>query len=124
MRTYDELLNEKRGPFTVIVDKTYEDLHPRDCFDDSCYDIDDMCKKIDSYDLDWFMLRTRVFFEGVELSCEYLGGCLYEDAREVLTDGMAEDQIYQALLHAKVEAANMKKKFAQLDETVIDELCV
>lgn len=124
MRTYDELLNEKRGPFTVIVDKTYEDLHPRDCFDDSCYDIDDMCKKIDSYDLDWFMLRTRVFFEGVELSCEYLGGCLYEDAREVLTDGMAEDQIYQALLHAKVEAANMKKKFAQLDETAIDELCV
>ncbi len=123
MRHYDTLLDEKRGPFQIIVDKTYEDLNPRYCFDDSCYDLDEICRKIDNYTYDWFMLRTRVFFEGVELSCEYLGGCLYEDPKEVLTDGMAEDQIYQALLHAKVEAANMKKKFASLDENLVDELC-
>ena len=123
-RYFDELARFERDDFIVVVDKTWEDVQVRDCFDDSCYDIDEMCAKIDRYDLDWFMLRTRVFFEGVELACEYLGGCLYEDAKEVMNDGMAEDQIYQALLHAKVEAANMKKKFAQLDETVIDELCV
>jgi len=34
MRDYDELLNEQRGPFTVIVDKTWEDLSPRDQFED------------------------------------------------------------------------------------------
>lgn len=124
MRHYDELLNEKRGPFQIIVDKSYEDLNPRDCFDDTCHDLDEICRKIDNYTYDWFMLRTRVLYEGVELSCEYLGGCLYEDAREVLTDGMAEDQIYQAMLHAKVELAAMKKKFEKVDVDAIDALCV
>ena len=120
MRHYDTLLDEQRGPFQIIVDKTWEDLNPRDMFEDD--DIDEICRKIDNCTYDWFMLRTRVLFEGVELACEYLGGCLYEDAREVLTDGMAEDQIYQALLHAKVEAASMKKKFAALDEDLVDSL--
>ena len=122
MRYYDELLREQRGSFTVIVDKTYEDLHPRDCFDDSCYDIDEMCDKIDRGILEWFMLRTRVEFEGVELACEYLGGCLYDDAREVLTDGMAEDQIYQALINARRAAEEMKEKFAKLDPKEVDLL--
>lgn len=121
MRHYDELLNEKRGPFTVIVDKTWEDLSPRDMFEED--DVDEICRKIDNCTYDWFMLRTRVIYEGVELSCEYLGGCLYEDASDVLTDGMAEDQIYQAMLHAKVELAAMKKKFAAVDVDAIDALC-
>ena len=121
MRYYDELLRETRGPFTVVVDKTWEDLHPRDMFEED--DIDEICRKIDNGTYDWFMLRTRVLFEGIELSSEYLGCCLYEDAKEVLTDGMAEDQIYQAMLHAKVELANLKKKFAAVDENLVDELC-
>ncbi len=120
MRHYDELLREQRGPFTVVVDKTWEDLSPRDMFEED--DTDEICRKIDNGTYEWFMLRTRIFFEGVELSCEYLGGCLYEDAKEVLTDGMAEDQIYQALLNAKKEAADIKEKFAALDVDAIDAL--
>lgn len=122
MRHYDTIAEEQRGPFKIIVDKTWEDLHPRDCFDDTCHDIAELCRKIDNCTYDWFMLRTRVFYEGVELSCEYLGGCLYEDAKEVMNDGVAEDQIYQALLNAKVAAANMKKKFAALDENLVDTM--
>ena len=122
MRHYDTIAEQQRGPFKIIVDKTWEDIHPSDCFDDSCHDIQDLCRKIDDGTYDWFMLRTRVFYEGVELAAEYLGGCLYEDANDVMTDGVAEDQIYQALLNAQVEAAAMKKKFAALDETVVDSL--
>ena len=122
MRHYDTLLDEQRGPFQIIVDKTWEDLNPRDMFEDD--DIDEICRKIDNCTYDWFMLRTRVLFEGVELACEYLGGCLYEDAREVLTDGMAEDQIYQALINAKTELAAMKAKFASVDVDAIDALTV
>lgn len=122
MRHYDTIAEQQRGPFKIIVDKTWEDLHPNDCFDDSCHDIKELCEKIDAGYYDWFMLRTRVFYEGVELAAEYLGGCLYEDANDVMTDGVAEDQIYQALLNARVEAAAMKKKFAALDETVVDSL--
>jgi hypothetical protein len=122
MRHYDTLLDEKRGPFQVIVDKSWEDLNPRDMFEED--DVDEICRKIDDCTYDWFMLRTRILYEGVELACEYLGGCLYEDAKDVLTDGMAEDQIYQAMLHAKVELAAMKKKFEKIDVDALDALAI
>ncbi len=122
MRYYDTIAEQQRGPFKVIVDKSWEDLHPRDCFDDSCHDIEQLCRDIDSGKYEWFMLRTRVFFDGVELAEEYLGGCLYEDPKEVMTDGVAEDQIWQALQHAAAAAADYKKKFAALDTAAILEL--
>lgn len=120
MRHYDELMNEQRGPFTVIVDKTWEDLNPRDQFEAD--DIDEIIAKIDNYTYDWFMLRTRVFFNDVELAANYLGGCLYEDARDVLTDGTAEDQIYQTLLDSKAPLKELKEKFAAVDLDCVDAL--
>ena len=117
-RHYDTLLEEQRGPFTVIVDKTWEDLHPSDCFDDTCFDIKDICAKIDRCELDWFMLRVRVLFEGHELAADYVGGFLYEDAREVLRDGTAEDMIYSATEQAKTAAAELFHKLQRLDEVL------
>ena len=126
-RHWDILLEESRGPLTVIVDKTWEDIHPSDLFDTSTdpdtgrpyYDVNEMCYKIDRGDLDWFMLRARVFFEGVELGREIVGGFLYEDAREVLTDGVAEDLIYEAMREAKIGAALLKEKFEDLEVDTI-----
>lgn len=118
MRHYDTLLETQRGPYTVIVDKTWEDLHPNDCFDDTVTDIDEICLDIKLGNLEWFMLRTRVFYEGVELSSEYLGGMLYEDPTECLTDGSAEDQIWMALESAKKTAIEYKQKFAALDVNI------
>lgn len=122
MRHYEELLREQRGPFTVVVDKTWEDLSPRDMFEED--DVDEICRKIDNCTYDWFMLRTRVFFMDAELAANYLGGCLYEDAREVLTDGIAEDQIYATLLEAKQPFMELKQQIAAVDETAIDALLV
>lgn len=122
MRHFDELLNEQRGPFQIIVDKTWEDLNPRDHFEED--DVEEICRKIDNYTYEWFMLRTRVIFEDVELAYSYLGGCLYEDAREVLTDGTAEDQIYQCLLEAKQPLKELKEKFAAIDVDSVDALLV
>ena len=121
-RHYDELLNEQRGPYNVIVDKTWEDLALEDCFDDGVdeatglpiFDMKQMYEDINSGNLDWFMLRVRVLYEGVELATDYVGGFLYKDAREVLTDGTAEDMIYGAIEDAKKEALSMKQKFANL----------
>ena len=107
MRYYDELARYQREGFEIIVDKTWEDIALRDCFDDSCYDIADMEQKVNSYDLDWFMLRVRVLLNGHELGSHYLGGCLYEDAKEVLTDGTAEDCIGEALHEAREEARRL-----------------
>lgn len=122
MRHYDEILNEQRGPFYVVVSKTWEDIDVEDCFDGTCWDIADICEKINSGDLDWFMLRTQVFYEGIELACEYLGGLLYEDAQEVLRDGMAEDQIYMAMQNARRAAADYRLKFQELDLAEVDRL--
>jgi len=114
-RYYDVLLEEQRGPYTVVVDKTWEDIHPNDCFDESAYDMKEICRKIDEGLLDWFMLRCRVLFEGTELACDYIGGFLYEDAREILTDGVAEDLIECTLDAAREAAVELKQKFAALE---------
>lgn len=114
MRDYTELATFEREGFTVVVDKTWEDISLRHCFDDSCYDIEDMERKVNSYDLDWFMLRVRVMLDGHELGSHYLGGCLYEDAREVLKDGTAEDCIGEALYEARQEVRRLKEKLDAL----------
>jgi hypothetical protein len=115
---YDELAQYEREGFTVIVDKTYEDMHPRDTFDDSCHNIDEICEKIDNGTYEWFMLRVRVLVEGFELGSAHCGGCLYYDAREVLTDGIAEDLIGEAMTDAKKQVYRLSRVFAGLSEQV------
>lgn len=117
-RYYDEIASFERDGFFIIVDKTYEDLNPRDSFDDSCHDVDEICKDIDNGNLEWFMLRVRVLVEGLELGSAYLGGCLYEDPKEILTDGTAEDFIAEAMTEAKSKVYRLSKVFAGLSEEV------
>ena len=116
MQYYDELAQYERDGFTIIVDKTYEDIDPRGQFDTD--DIEEIIKDIDRGHLEWFMLRVRVLVEGLELGSSYLGGCLYEDPREVLTDGVAEDFIAEAMKEAKTKVYALSKKFAELSEQV------
>jgi hypothetical protein len=111
-----------RDGFNVIVDKTWEDLHPQDSFDTSIdpdtgkpyYDIEDMCRKIDRGDLDWFMLRVRVMHEDLELAVNYVGGFLYEDATEVLRDGTAEDMIWETVEEAKKRVPTLIEGLSKL----------
>ncbi len=114
MRHFDELARYEREGFEIIVDKTWEDLHPRDCFDDSVTDIGQLCEQIDTGYYDWFMLRVRCLVDGHELAAEYLGGCCYENARDVLTDGVAEDIIWTAMNEAKQRAAALSQRLFML----------
>jgi hypothetical protein len=113
-RHYDELACYEREGFDIIVDKSYEDMAPKDCFDDTQFDIAEINHNIEHGHLDWFMLRVRVMVENIELSSEYLGACLYENASQVLTDGTAEDLIEQALVEAKRDVYRLYKKFQDL----------
>jgi hypothetical protein len=117
MRYYDHLATMQRDGFEVIVDKSWEDLNPRDCFDDSVTDIDEIIKDIDRGHLDWFMLRVRVMLDGHELGSAYLGGMLYEDPTECLTDGSAEDMICEAIAEAKREARRLIGSLAKVVDT-------
>ena len=105
MQHYDELARYERNGFDVIVDKTWEDIDPRGQFEDS--DLDEIVEKINNDTYEWFMLRVRVLFDGHEMGSHYLGGCLYEDAREVLIDGTAEDCIEEAMAEAKEEVQRL-----------------
>jgi hypothetical protein len=108
MRYWETLIRlEDRGGFEVIVDKSWEDCHPNELFDDTVYDIRDICRKIDSGELDWFMLRARALLNGHELGSDIVGGFLYEDARETLEDGTAEDLIERAVIAAREEAQRL-----------------
>jgi hypothetical protein len=115
-RYYDTLAEYQRDGYTIIVDKTYEDLNPRDSFDTD--DIEEIIKDIDRGHLEWFMLRVRVLVEGLELGSAYLGGCLYEDPNEILTDGTAEDFIDEAMKEAKSQVYRLSRKFTELSYAV------
>jgi len=109
MRYYDTLAEYNRAGFDIIVDKTWEDLPLEDLFDTSTdpdtgrpyYDVEQMARDIDSGKLDYFMLRVRAMYEDVELAVNYVGGFVYEDAAEVLRDGVAEDMIAETIEDAK-----------------------
>ena len=118
MRYYDTLATYERDGFTVIVDKTWEDLPIRDMFDESCHDIAELERKVDNGTYEWFMLRVRVMVDGLEMGSFYLGGCMYDRAEDVLTDGTAEDCIGEALHEAKGQVYKYKQKFAELSDMV------
>ncbi len=129
MRYYDTLAEYDRGGFNVIVDKTWEDLPLEDLFDTSTdpetgkpyYDVQDMYRKIERGDLDYFMLRVRVMHEDVELAVNYVGGFLSEAAREVSTDGVAEDMIEGGLDEARKRVPEL---IAGLSKLVVDTAAV
>ena len=124
-RHYDELAHYERDGFDVIVDKTWEDIPLADLFDTSIdpdtgkpyFDVEDMARKIDRCELDYFMLRVRVLLDGHELGSHYVGGFLYEDAREVLRDGVAEEMIYEAMLEAREEARRLVGSLSKVIDT-------
>ena len=121
MRYWDELLREQRGDLEIVVDKSWEDCSIRDLFDDTVFDIKEMEDKVNSGELDWFMLRARVFVEGLEVGDSIVGGFMYEDAREVLKDGTAEDLISQAIEEAKPKFYRLSRVFGGLSEAVDNE---
>ncbi len=101
MRYWYKMSETTEGPFTIIVDKSWEDLSIRDHFDESCYDIEELEHKVNDGTYDWFMLRARVLLKGAEIGEHIVGGFLYENADEVFEDGMAEDVIYGAKCEAR-----------------------
>lgn len=107
MQYYEELASYDRNGFLVIVDKRWDDIDPRGCFDTE--DADEIVAKINDETYDWFLLRVRVLFNGHEVGSHYLGGCCYEDARDVLTDGTAEDCIGEAMIEAERELYRLRE---------------
>jgi hypothetical protein len=110
MRHYDEIATFERDGFLVFVDKTYEDIDPWSQLSECFPSKHKLYKDIDSGKYEWFMLRTRVMLDGHELGSHYLGGCLYENPADVMTDGTVEDCLIEAMHEAKQEVKRLKER--------------
>ena len=98
----------------MFVDKTDEDIDPWSQLSECFPSKHKLYRDIESGKYDWFMLRVRVMLDGHELGSHYLGGCLYEDARQVLEDGTVEDCLIEAMHEAKQEVRRLKEKLNAL----------
>ena len=124
-RDYDPISKFERDGFEVLVDKTWEETDPwsqlNECFDDK----KQLYADIESGKYDWFMLRVRVMLGGHELGSSYLGGCLYEDPTQVLTDGTMDDLLGEAMKEAVQSALDLKAVLVEMSlEERLDALCV
>ena len=108
MKHYETIKTEETQGFHIVCSVAYEDSHPRDYFDDTEYQIEDICQKIDSGALVWFVARVEAFKNGILLGTDYLGACLYDNYQDFLNDGYYEDMVSQAITEAN---ANLKKLF-------------
>ncbi len=111
MRIHYELIHEEQTEgFVIRFYVTPEDMHPRDCFDESEHDIAELCDKIDRGDYAWFVAKVTASKAGVELADEYLGANLYENVRDFVADND-----YYADMRAEVIRA-AKEKINELTE--------
>jgi hypothetical protein len=88
--------------FHIIYSITPEETHPKDLFMDE--DVEEICRRIDSGSLHWFMARVQAFKKGVLLGTDYLGGCCYENPLEL---DYLEDMTKGAIQDAKQTLARL-----------------
>lgn len=120
MRYWTHIETIERDGIEYIIDKTPEDMGLEGHFDDSIdpdtgkpyWDLKELYRKIEYGYMEWFVLRVRAFVGGHEFGAAYCGGMLYDTdkIRDVLTDGIAEDLIYEAGKEAKETIAALKPK--------------
>jgi len=110
MKDYNHIDTMKRGEFEIIIDTLPEDTPVGDCFDPTAYDIAEIERKIDNGTYEWFILRVRVMLDGHGMGSAYLGGCLYENPKDVLTDGTADDSIHEAMQEATRNAIRLRER--------------
>lgn len=109
---YKTIHTEDTQGFHIVFSAASEDTHPRDSFDESCHDIEDICRKIDDGTYVWFVARVEAYRHGVLLASDYLGGCLYES----FADFMQEGSYYEDMVHNVITAA--KSTLARLGRPV------
>lgn len=101
----------ERDGYTVEVMFAPCDLSPYDLYDDSCYDIEDICEDINRGAMDWLDCKVAVSLEGVEVGEASLGGLLYRNYREAYTDGVVDDLIDEAIADADPKIYHLAKAF-------------
>ena len=85
--------------FDARLSYTWDDIPIRDCFDDTCYNIQEMEEKVNSGEMYWIIARVQLFLDSVEISEQYLGGIYAEsldELKEYYLNDMLEEAYYDA----------------------------
>jgi hypothetical protein len=101
MKHYELIHSEEYKGFDINFYVTYEDIHPRDLFDGAVEDIKEICQKIDDGHYVWFIAKVTASKHGIELADDYLGGNLYENEKQFVT----EDGYYADMRESVVKQA-------------------
>lgn len=101
MNNYENIHKETVQGFDIVFSVTYENSHPRDCFDFEEEEMRELCEKIDNGVYSWFIARVQAYKNGVLLGDDYLGGCLYDSPMQFVKDSdyysdMVENVIQEA----------------------------
>ena len=100
---------EERDGFTISTYAETEYTSPHAVFEAD--EADDICRRIDDGELEWFMVHVQATKCGITLADEYLGGCCYKDYADFISEGgYYSDLVEQALDTAKVEIAELSKE--------------
>ncbi len=93
MEHFMQIAQYQRDHYSVLVDiaDEYVDITDSDPV---------VLAKIKTGELEWFILRVRVFADTVLLSSVFKGSLLYDNATRVLSDGVAESLIEIAITKA------------------------
>jgi len=105
--------------FQIRFDFLPEWIPVRDCFDDSCHDVADYERQIDTGNLDWFICRCTVSLCGIDLGSDSLGGILhngYESWLETEATGHVACMQNEAIKEAQEKLKELfKKNHRELD---------
>jgi len=99
---FETIHTETREGFEIRLSIAPEDIHPRDCFEETPEDMAEMLEKIDRGFYSWFVAKVSAHRAGVELGADYLGGNLYENPKDFIKeDGYFEDMAENAISEAR-----------------------
>ena len=110
MNRWTEIDRREVDGYTIKICKTYEDMSVRDDILEGTEEyFNELEAKIDNGEMEWFQLRVQATIRDYVLGETYCGGFLYDDAMEILTDGIIEDMAYDAIKEANAEKVYLKE---------------
>ena len=110
MNIWTEIDRREVDGYTIKICKTWEDMSVRDDFLEETEEyLDELETKIDNGEVEWFQLRVQATIRDYVLGETYCGGFLYDDAVEVLTDGVIDDMTDDAIKNANAEKVYLKE---------------
>ena len=103
--------------FDLKLNALVEYMTVSDSFDMDEKEMNDIYNKLDRYELMWFCANVSAYKNGIKLSDDYLGGCLYESLEKFINDGdYIEDMKETVIKEAKQVIQQLIQPFLVLQK--------